>query len=144
MFFAIFDIITIGLPFCVFKIIAGIHFQQYWLILLGLADLIINLVNFVLILIKKDKIFDTCLLSFLVHKIKHPSEDIKSKWQDLGESLDVLLSFSIVAYVIGLGHITNLVANHVMLWNIAVVLNVLGAGYGRLMNSVKRIKENQL
>jgi hypothetical protein len=54
--------------------------------------------------------------------------------------MDVFLSFSIVAYIIGLGYIVNLNSIELYIWNIAVVLNVLGAGYGRFMSSVRNLK----
>lgn len=140
MFYVVFDILTIGLPFCAFKLTAGDYFQLNWLIILGVIDLFINLTNLISIGLKKTKVFDTCFLSWLSHKLIKSKQDKVHSWQELGESIDVLLSFSIVAYVIGFGHITSFSQTSVFYWNIAVVLNVLGAGSVRLLESIKKVR----
>lgn len=139
MFYHLFDVITIGLPFCVFKITAGLFFGQYWLIALGLIDLFINAANLFSLLLKKRRIFDSCLLAWVGYQFVKKAQENKHNWQELGESIDVLLSFIIVAFVIGLGHITNFNASSVWWWNLAVVLNVLGAGSARLIASIKKV-----
>ena len=83
---------------------------------------------------------DACLLSYLVRLIKKPSIDSKSKWQDLGNSLDVLLSFTLVAFMIGGGAIKSIPEDQLAVWNLSVVLNVFGAGYSRLAGSIKNLK----
>ena len=65
---------------------------------------------------------------------------MEPKWQDLGNSIDVLLSFSLVAIVIGGGFIKQLTPDHLYLWNLAVILNVFGAGSSRLTASIKNLK----
>lgn len=134
------EVITIGLPFCGFKIVSGILFKQYWLIILGVIDLIINLSNLLSLVFLKRRFFDACFLSYIVRIIKKPNVNVKSKWQDLGNSLDVLLSFAIVGYVIGGGFISDIPASHLTIWNISVVLNVFGAGYSRLEASIRNLK----
>lgn len=133
------EIITIGLPFCAFKILTGLYFRQYLLVALGSLDLLINLVNLITIIFLKRRIFDACFLSFLVRFIKRPSLDMKSRWQDLGNSIDVLLSFSLVAYVIGGGFISMLPSDHLFIWNLSVILNVFGAGSSRITTSIKNL-----
>jgi hypothetical protein len=141
MFYPIFDIITIGLPFCVFKITTGLIYSQQWLVIIGLIDLAINTLNLLSFALRKKKIFDTCLLSFFTKKfIGHKKED-KHNWKELGESLDVLLSFSIVAYIIGSARIVEYPHPHIVFWNWAVVLNVLGAGSARMIDSVKKVRK---
>jgi hypothetical protein len=61
-------------------------------------------------------------------------------WQDFGNSLDVFLSFSLVAIMIGGDYLKLLPQNHMMVWNISVILNVFGAGYGRIMNSIQNLR----
>tara|TARA_B100001971_G_scaffold84647_1_gene78197 strand:+ start:305745 stop:306170 length:426 start_codon:yes stop_codon:yes gene_type:complete len=139
---AIFDIITIGFPFCAFKIITGLHFNSYLLLALGIIDLIINFSNLFIILFLKKRI-DTCLLAFLTRKLFKANSETKRNWQDLGESLDVALSFVIVAYIIGSGEIVTFQATHLQIWNWSVVFNVLGAGIGRVYGSVHRIKQGK-
>lgn len=136
------EIITVGLPFCVFKLVSGMIFHQYWLVALGIIDLLINLVNLVSSIFFKKRVLDTCVLSFLVHKIKKPQADIRSLWLDLGNASDVFLSFALVAIVVGGGFILQMTPEQLWYWNLSVVLNVCGAGYGRLVGSWKNIKRN--
>ena len=132
--------ITIGLPFCVFKCVSGLLFHQYWLVALGVIDIFINVTNIFSFLFLRRRIFDACLLSYLVRLIKRPDPKVKSRWQDLGNSLDVVLSFSLVAIVIGGGFIKQIPASHLPIWNLSVVLNVLGAGLSRLTSSIKNLQ----
>lgn len=141
MFYNIFDIITIGLPFCVFKLTTGLIYQQYWLLVIGIIDTIINSVNLISLIFLKQKYLDTCLLSFMTRKFISHSEEDKHNWKELGESLDVLLSFSIVAYIIGSGRIIEYPKPHIIFWNWSVVFNVLGAGSARMIESIKRIRK---
>ena len=117
------EILTIGLPFCAFKIVSGLFLNQFWLSALGIIDLGFNLTNLVSLLVSKRRIFDACLLSFITRLIKKPSQTLKAKWQDLGNSLDVLLSFSLVAYMIGGGFIKDLPMDYLSIWNISVIVN---------------------
>jgi hypothetical protein len=134
------EVLTIGLPFCGFKIVAGILFNQYWLIALGIIDLLINASNLLSLIFLKRRLFDACFLSYIVRLLKKPNLNVLTKWQDLGNSIDVLLSFTIVGYVIGGGFISKLPASHLMIWNISVILNVFGAGYSRLEASIRNLK----
>ena len=119
------EVITIGLPFCAFKIIAGLYLNQYWLVALGVIDLIINVLNLLSLMIRKKRAFDACLFSFIVNLIKKPGVEIKHKWQDFGNSIDVLLSFTLVAYIIGGGRIRMIPPELGKIWDISVVLNYL-------------------
>jgi hypothetical protein len=134
------EIVTIGLPFCAFKIVTGLFLNQDWLMSLGIIDLGINLTNLIALPILKRRLFDACLLSFLTRLFKKPTKVAQAKWQDLGNSLDVLLSFSLVAYMIGVGFIKDLPRDYLSLWNISVVLNVFGAGFSRLEISIRNLK----
>ena len=134
------EIITIGLPFCAFKIVTGLFLNQTWLTVLGIIDLAINLTNSVSLLIWNKRAMDACLLSFVTRLAKKPSQMAKEKWQDLGNSLDVLLSFTLVAYMIGGGFIKDLPADYLSTWNISVILNVFGAGFSRLEISIRNLK----
>ena len=134
------EIMTIGLPFCAVKIVTGLFLNQHWLSALGVIDLGINLTNSVCLLFLKRRVFDACLLSFLTRLLKKPTQLAKPKWQDLGNSMDVLLSFSLVAYMIGGGFIKDLPMDYLSIWNISVILNVFGAGFGRLEISIRNLK----
>ena len=134
------EIITIGLPFCAFKIVTGLFFNQNWLIALGLIDFLINALNLLALLLFKKRKLDPCFLSFVVRIFKKPDPSTQSKWQDLGNSLDVLLSFSLVAYVIGGGFIKAFPPLYLSAWNLSVILNVFGAGYGRITHSIQNLR----
>jgi hypothetical protein len=84
-------------------------------------------------------VIDACFLSLIVRLIKKPNLEKKNKWEYLGNSIDVLLSFTIVAFMVGGGYIPQLSPQQMTIWNISVVLNVLGAGLGQLTNSIKNL-----
>jgi hypothetical protein len=134
------EILTIGLPFCAFKCVSGLFFRNYLLVVLGLIDLAINIINLLSLTLKKRRLLDACLFSFIVRLVTRPAAHMKSKWQDLGNSLDVLLSFSLVAYMIGGGFIKSLSIDHLFIWNVSVILNVFGAGSSRLTTSIKNLR----
>ncbi len=133
----IFDIITIGIPFGIFKITTGIYYEFFPLIIWGVLDLVINFVNLLIYTVFKRKHMASCLLAILGKKIKN-----KPTYEDLGESLDVLFSFSIVALVIGSGAIKEYSPNMELFWNISVILNVLGAGSVRVFQAYKRVSKS--
>lgn len=134
------ELTTIGFPFCVFKIVTGLHLHQYWLVALGALDLIINLTNLCWVILTKKRLLDACTFSFIVRFIKKPPVQIKYKWQDIGNAIDVVLSFTLVAYMIGSAAIVLVPKWQLQLWNISVVFNVFGAGYSRLSDSIKTLK----
>lgn len=135
-----FEALTIGLPFCAFKIITGFYYDQKWLIALGIIDAIINLFNMVTLLFAKNKKLEACLLSLLVRLIKKPRPERKLSWEDLGNSLDVMLAFTLVSLMILKGNLPKLEADQLLIWNLSVVLNVLGAGFSRVYTSVWQLK----
>ena len=51
----------------------------------------------------------------------------------------MLLSFTLVAAMVGFGRIPSLPSDHLRVWNAAVVLNVLGAGLSRVGASYRAI-----
>ena len=57
---------------------------------------------------------------------------------ELGLAVDVFLSFALVAIVIAFGLLLRVPAWALPIWNLAVVLNVLGAGAGRLFVALRR------
>lgn len=139
MFLNFLEIVTIGLPFCVFKIITGYFYGQTWLIAFGVIDLVINAINLLSILFFRRRVLSACLLSLVVKLVKKPTGDVKGKWEDFGNSIDVLVSFVLVAIMIASNNLILLSATYLISWNVAVVLNVLGAGLGRLTDSIKKL-----
>jgi len=143
MIAALFEILTVGLPFCAFKIIAGLGLKQLWLTIWGLLDLAINAINLLALVILRRRLFDACLLSFLVRLVKKPDRDVRSYWQDLGNAIDVGFSFAIVALMLGGGFLSLLEPLQLKIWNISVILNVLGAGSFRLSASIASLRKHE-
>jgi hypothetical protein len=139
MFIQFFEGLTIGLPFCAFKIITGLYLGHSWLVVLGFVDTFINLFNMLGIVLKKKRFLNACLLSIIISQIKRPNADTKMRWEDFGNSLDVVLSFALVALMISMGNLKFLPENHLIWWNVSVVLNVFGAGLSRITDSLKNL-----
>ena len=140
MLAAVFEILTVGLPFCAFKILAGLGLAQAWLVFWGALDLIINAANLLALLTRRHRATDACLLSLVVRSLKSPTRQETARWQELGNSVDVLLSFAIVALMLGAGFLKFLSPAQLAAWNVSVILNVLGAGSTRLSQSIAGIK----
>ncbi|MFH2202822.1 MAG: hypothetical protein ABIJ96_06895 [Elusimicrobiota bacterium] len=138
------EIITIGLPFCVFKFILGMllvtrpgfHMLGGALAILAVVDGLINLANLGSLLARGKRAAAPCLTAAVAGY--WPGKVSQSAREDIGISLDVLLAMSIVAYVIGSGAITQLEPQRALVWNVCVILNVMGAGLSRLSRSISR------
>ncbi len=130
------EIVTVGLPFCAFKALTGLallatptlRFVGFPLLALAAVDLVFNVANLGSLLVARKRLGSVCLLELLTrHFDKQEGHD------DLGLALDLFLSFVLVAIVIGFGMLPKLPSGTLPLWNVAVILNVLGAGFGRLL-----------
>lgn len=144
MLATIFEIITIGIPFCIFKIILAREIGFSPLLVLGVTDLAINLINLLSVLGRGHRVLKSCSIALIANFIKRKQVDQINEWHDLGNALDVFLSFVIVAYVIGSGLIGMLDSSSLQVWNVAVILNVLGAGYARLLSSYRKLNTKNL
>ncbi len=138
------DIITIGFPFCAFKIITGHlcanHYTQTpWaplasslgvlFIFWGVIDLMINAINLVALLARGKTLWSACIFGIVAKQLKNH--------EDWGNSLDVLGSFILVSFMVGGGFIPLISQTEVFYWSWSVVLNVLGAGLGRMVESTR-------
>ncbi|MFO1478840.1 MAG: hypothetical protein U1F40_01425 [Turneriella sp.] len=141
MIAAVFEILTVGLPFCAFKLIAGIALSQDWLTAWGIADTLINTINLVWLLTARRRVTEVCLLSLLVRLLRRPAREHMARWQDLGAAGDMFLSFAIVAFMLGGGFLPGLPAWHLKAWNLSVIMNVLGAGSMRLSQSLADLRK---
>lgn len=141
MIAACFEIFTVGLPFCAFKLIAGIALSQYWLTAWGIIDTFINLGNFFSLAISRKRFTDVCLLSLAFRLVRRPDSAQLTRWLDLGAATDMFLSFAIVAFMLGGGFLPGLPRLHLQVWNISVILNVLGAGSVRLSQSLSGLRK---
>lgn len=128
------EVLTVGVPFCGFKIISGLIFRGgLVLIIWGVLDLLINLTNCFSLIVLRKRAMGACLFNLILEPTRMGS--------DLGNALDILVSFTIVAVVIGAGFITKMDPQLLRLWNICVIFNVMGAGLGRFGESLKKISQ---
>lgn len=134
------EALTVGLPFCAFKTIAGAALwaggpaaRVLGATLLGLAALdgLINGLNVVAVLARGRRWLPVCTLQALAIRMR-PSH----RSAELGTALDLMLSFGLVAAMLGLGGLAHLPATHLQIWNLSVILNVLGAGALRFAHAV--------
>lgn len=127
------EILTVGLPFCAFKLLTGAIVGSplgYVLVALGAIDLVLNLVNLVALVAVHRRVSSVCLVELVLRQFGKA---------ELGLAIDVFLSFGLVALVVGLSWIPRMPADGLPLWNLAVVLNVLGAGVGRLFSALRPV-----
>lgn len=146
------EVLTIGFPFCAFKILAGLVLHAsasapaarvLGLILIGLGglDALINAANFLGLLFRGHRCTQACFFSVLTNPLKAITRHPEWRWQDLGNSLDVLTSFSLVATMIAGSGLARLTPPEMQFWNASVILNVMGAGLTRLGSSLKNFSE---
>ena len=140
------EILTIGLPFCVFKIVTGLHlvsvsnpFTGGALVALGVLDTGLNLGNLLTFVFGKPRILPVCCLTGLTAWILRKKPHAREKRMDLGNSIDMAVALVLVAGMVGFGRIGALPPDHILVWNVAVVLNVLGAGLSRLNSSFRQL-----
>jgi hypothetical protein len=132
------EVLTIGLPFCGFKILAGLSLGGaggLLLVGLGVVDAAVNAANFAGLLLARRRPLPVCALAFASGSLRGGAP--LAKRRDLGASLDVLLSFALVAVMIGFGRLRSMTPAHLAAWNVCVILNVLGAGLGRFGASLR-------
>lgn len=136
------EVVTVGLPFCGFKILAGLSLDGGLRLLglalaaLGVVDAAINAINLAGLLVAGRRPLAACTLSIAASALRGPRAPV-AKWRDLGDSLDVLLAFALVAAMIGFGRLRLLPPDRLAAWNLCVILNVMGAGLGRFGASVR-------
>lgn len=133
------EVVTVGLPFCGFKILSGTSLggpAGFLLIGLGVLDAAINGVNLLGLLATRRRPMAACTLALATSSFRRASA-APQRWLDLGNSLDMLLAFALVALMIGSGRLASMTPERLAAWNACVILNVLGAGLGRLGASVR-------
>ena len=134
------EALTVGLPFCAFKAIAG---AALWaggpalrgaagiLLTLSVLDILINGLNVVAVLARGRRWLPVCTLQAVALRVR-----TSHRSAELGTALDLMLSFGLVAGMLGLGGLAHLPADHLQIWNLSVILNVLGAGALRFAHAV--------
>jgi len=141
MLAAVFEILTVGLPFCAFKLIAGFALSQDWLTAWGIADTLINSANLLGLILLRRRATEICLLALLIRLARRPPAALRRRWQQIGTAGDMFFSFVIVAFMLGGGFLPKLSQLQLQAWNLSVILNVLGAGSMRLSQSVAELRK---
>lgn len=139
------EILTVGFPFCIFKLLTGVALMGtpslrvlgWTLVGLGAIDVVFNALNLASLLFLRRRVCGVCLVDVLVRRLER-----RPPRGDLGVAIDVLLSFGLVAIVIGSGLLARLPSWALPLWNVSVVLNVLGAGIGRVLAALHERRAN--
>ena len=136
------EVITVGAPFAVFKLAVGVHLLPVasalavlgWpLIALGLTDLALNAGNGLALALRRRRLGPICVIHGVVTRLRGPG----AAFAELGLALDAGLAFVLVAAMIAAGQIARLSSSWLAAWNVAVILNVLGAGALRLTDAVR-------
>lgn len=137
--------LTIGFPFIGYKLLAAVLLFSMFdapamralgsaFLVLAIADFAFNAINLLALVLLGRRVVPVCLLSWLISLTP-----FQERFSDLGEALDVMLSFGIVACVVGINLFPELLAVSkacFYLWNACTVANVLGAGIARLSTSL--------
>jgi hypothetical protein len=136
---AFLEALTVGLPFCLFKFLAGILLGPWGgpLLLLCAVDAFLNLANMASLVLLKRRVAPVCAMSILVPALPRFRG---RETEELATSIDVAISFLIVAIVIGGGFIRTFNALEGRAWSLAVVLNVLGAGLFQVNQAYAKLK----
>ncbi|MBM4380966.1 MAG: hypothetical protein FJ086_16960 [Deltaproteobacteria bacterium] len=140
------EVVTVGFPFCVFKAGVGWWCVQRgagWagapLLLLAAADAVLNGANVVALVTVRRRRVPACVLSAVTQRLKLFPDSPHAWLADFGNALDMLLAFTLVAGMVGSGVLREFDVRVLAAWNGAVVLNVLGAGLGRVGTSLERV-----
>jgi hypothetical protein len=143
--FHLLEIVTVGLPFCAFKLLTGGVLVAtpggrpfgWVLIALGSIDLVLNTIALGMAAAGRESRLPVCTAEWVVSRARPGL----GTWRQLGLSVDTLLAFTLVAGMIGLGWLARLSPGALHAWSLCVVLNVLGAGVGRVADSVVKLGE---
>jgi hypothetical protein len=123
-----FQVLTIGVPFCIFKLLfgllalrAGVPYASLsalgWLVIAwALADLLMNLVRVIFHIIGRAAPIEYCTIAQAGRLFKRPM---------LFLAIDTLITFSIICFVLWSGWIVRLSLLESYLWYAATTLNLI-------------------
>jgi hypothetical protein len=134
--------LTIGVPFCIYKMIFGISILRAgaaggelfaavgWLIIIwAIADLVMNSVYSLQDLLHLPARFECCTLAQAGRFLSRPMVFL---------ALDTLLSFSIICLMLWSGWIATLSPIESLLWYVATTLNLVSLSVVSLYNEVRK------
>lgn len=120
---SIFLALTIGFPFCAFKILCGLVAERegfqligYILIAWGAVDLLLNFIRTFRALLKKPAVSEFCFLAIIGKLFNHAPMFL---------AIDTFLAFSIICLVLWSGWITKLNKTEILFWYVATSVNLL-------------------
>lgn len=139
-----FQSLTIGLPFCVYKILFGItavrsDSPEYpvlglfgMLVLVwAMTDLLMNAGRISFDLIGKEAPFDYCSIAQVGRIVQRPMVFL---------ALDTLLTFAIICFMLWSGWIGTLTPPESALWALATTLNLISLSLVSLYNEIRRVE----
>ena len=135
--------LTIGVPFCIYKMIFGICILRAgaaagslfavggWLIIIwAIADLLMNTAYSLQDLLHLKARFECCTLAQAGRFFSRPMVFL---------ALDTLLSFSIVCLMLWSGWIATLSPYELVLWYVATTLNLVSLSVVSLYNEIRKV-----
>jgi hypothetical protein len=136
--------LTIGVPFCIYKMIFGISILRAgaaggllftaagWLIIIwAVADLFMNSAYSVQDLLHLPTRFECCTLAQMGRFFSRPMVFL---------ALDTLLSFSIICLMLWSGWITTLTPIELVFWYAATTLNLVSLSVVSLYNEISKVR----
>jgi hypothetical protein len=136
--------LTIGVPFCIFKMLFGISAVRIgagtsvllntggWLIIgWALADLVMNLGREVYDLMNRPALFDYCTIAQIGRFFHMPMVFL---------AIDTLLTFTIICAMLWSGWITTLNTPESILWYAATTLNLISLSLVVLYNEIRTVR----
>ncbi|MDD5344572.1 MAG: hypothetical protein PHW12_09150 [Smithella sp.] len=136
-----FQALTIGVPFCIFKLIFGLLALRAgassvilsvfaWLVIAwALTDLIMNLARVYFHLSGREAPIEYCTIAQAGRLFKRPG---------LFLAIDTLLSFSIICFVLWSGWITQLSRQEAYFWYAATTLNLISVSVVNIWIELRR------
>lgn len=140
--------LTIGIPFCIFKLLFGITTIRAgtadnlfllsifgWLVLLwATADLLMNTGRSTLDLLNRPASFEYCTIAQLGRYFHKPMVFL---------AIDTLLTFGIICAMLWSGWITRLTLFEVYLWYAATTMNLISLSLVGIYNEMKTIRQQE-
>ncbi|MDD4355903.1 MAG: hypothetical protein PHN98_01525 [Smithellaceae bacterium] len=136
-----FQALTIGVPFCVFKLLFGLLAMRAdeaagpltvfaWLVIVwALADLVMNLVRIAFHITGREAPIEYCTIAQAGRLFKRPGFFL---------AVDTLISFSIICFVLWSGWITLLSPNESYFWYAATTLNLISISVVNILIELRR------
>jgi hypothetical protein len=131
---------TIGVPFCIFKLLFGLTATRIgaetngflvvfgWIVVVwAIGDLFINISRGILDLMGRPLPFECCIIAQAGHHVRKPM---------LFLAIDTLLTFAIVCYMLWSFWITRLSLFESYLWSFATTLNLISLSLVSIYNEI--------